>query len=1037
MPDFAAVRRESLVRYLRRHVAGEVRFDDTTRHLYATDASHYQVRPLGVVVPKTPDDLAVTVQIAAELGVPITARGAGTSLSGQSIGPGVVIDCSKYLTRIGPVDVTGRRVRVQPGVVLDQLNREVGRFGLMFGPDVATASRATLGGMIGNNSAGSRSVVYGQTADHVRGLSAVLSDGTTAEFGPLAPTEYERKLELRTREGDAYRAAAQAVHDNAAEIAARFPKIQRKVSGYNLAGLLAGGRGEGIGGSRENGHPGATAQGASRPGLAPVPYPPSPRSLVPLLVGSEGTLAVVAEAELDLLPRPKHRGLLVPQFASLGAALDTLAACLELGPSAVELMDRMLIDLARGQRALKDTMAAVRGRPEALLMVEFSSDDAADVSYRVHELGRRLRGVPGLTAAVPALDPATRDPLWNLRSAALPLLFGMVGDHKPVTFVEDCAVAPARLPEFAARFREILRRHGTDGAFYGHASVGCLHIRPVLNLHDPADVRTMRAIMADVTDLVLAFGGSLSGEHGDGMVRSEWNRKMFGPVVYEAFRRVKRGFDPGNVLNPGKVVDGPAMEENFRVPPGRPLPDVATVFDYSGQGGFFRSVELCNGVGVCRKTQGGAMCPSYRATRDERDTTRARANALRIAASSSVLRPPSFGPGAFPSSRAEGRGTEDEGRHAVIGQRWVAEVMDLCLSCKACKSECPSNVDMAKLKAEFLHAFYAARPRPPGHLLVKNIHRLSPLAADWAGVGNWLARRPWVRRVLESVAGIDRRRTLPDLHRDHFRRWFSRMRNAECGMRNGSGQDGSSIPHSAFRIPHSKVVLLDDCFTTFQEPRIGRAAVGLLARAGYAVELAGICCGRAMISKGFLTDARQLAREGVAKLDRYAAAGVPILGLEPSCILTLADEWPELVPGAAAKRVAAAAEMADGWLARQVRDNGVSLEVPAAAGTALFHGHCHQKALVGVRGSADALKLVSGLDVTVLDAGCCGMAGAFGYEKEHYDVSVAVANLVLVPAIKADPAAVVVATGTSCRHQIRDLTGRPALHPLEVLAGLK
>jgi FAD/FMN-containing dehydrogenase/Fe-S oxidoreductase len=1000
--DFATARRDSLVRYLRRHVRGEVRFDDTSRRLYATDASHYQIQPLGVVLPKTADDLTVTVQIAADLNVPITARGGGTSLSGQSIGPGIVIDCSKYLNAVGEVDVTNRTVRVQPGVVLDHLNRAVAKHGLMFGPDVATASRATLGGMIGNNSAGARSVVYRQTVDHVRALSVVLSDGTRADFAPLSAAEYERKLELRTREGDAYRAADAAVRENAAEIAARTPSIVRKVSGYNLAGLLPPVRGEESGVRRK-------ADGRHSSLLTPHP------SLVPLLVGSEGTLAVIAEAELALVPKPKYRGLLVPQFESLRAALDALQACLELGPSAVELMDRMLIDLARNQRSLKDTMAAVRGRPEALLMVEFSSDDAADVSYRVHELERRLAGVAGLTASVPAIEAGVRDPLWALRSSAVPLLYGMPGDAKPVTFCEDAAVAPERLPEFATRFRDIFRKHGTDGAFYGHASVGCLHIRPVLNIHEEAGLAAMRSIMEDVTDLVLEFNGSLSGEHGDGLVRSEWNKKMFGPVVYEAFRQVKRGFDPGNVLNPGKVVDGPAMEANMRVPPGKmPHTDPPTVLDFSKQGGFFRSIELCNGAGVCRKTQGGAMCPSYRATKDEQDTTRARANALRLAL------------------------TEDapKGKHSPVAQRWIADVMDLCLSCKACKSECPSNVDLAKLKAEFLQAYYTRRARPLGHLLVKYVHRLSPLASRFAGLNNWLARRKWVRGAMEGLFGIDRRRSLPEWHRDHFRRWFLRgMRDEGRGMKERPQQDGSSV-HPSSLIPHpSKVVLLDDCFTTFQEPHIGRAAVAVLERAGYTVELANICCGRAMLSKGFLTDARELARDGIAKLDRYASAGVPILGLEPSCILSLADEWPELVPGPAAKRVAAVAEMADGWLARQVRENGLQLDVPPLAGKALLHPHCHQKALGAAKGTADALKLVRGLDVTVLDAGCCGMAGAFGYEKSHYDVSVKIANLELVPAVTANPAATVVATGTSCRHQIRDLTGRPALHPLELLAG--
>lgn len=1001
MQDFAAQRRDSLVRHLRKHTTAEVRFDDTSRRLYATDASHYQILPLGVAIPRSSDDLTAVVQIAADLGVPITARGAGTSLTGQSIGPGLVIDCSKYLHSIGEVDVSSRRVCVQPGVVLDQLNREVARYGLIFGPDVATANRATLGGMLGNNSAGARSIVYGQTVDHVRSLTAILSDGSRVRFGPLSATEYERKLELRTREGDAYRAVDAVLSNHATEIDRRFPKIMRKVSGYNLAGLLASG-------GRQPAEVAPKTQGTDAPRW--------PGSLVPLLVGSEGTLAVVAEAELALAPRPTHRGLLVPQFDSLAAALDALAVCLELGPSAVELMDQMLIDLARQQRSLKDTMTAVHGRPAALLMVEFSSDNAADVSYRVHELQRRLGSAVGLVAAVPALEPSTRDPLWALRGAAVPLLFGMPGDRKPVTFCEDCAVAPDRLPEFAARFRDIFHRHGTDGTFYGHASVGCLHIRPVLNLHDPHDVVTMRRIMEDVTDLVLSFNGSLSGEHGDGLTRSEWNRKMFGPVVYEAFRQVKRGFDPENLLNPGKIVDGPAMEQNLRVPPGPLPPDPPTVLDYSRQGGFFRSIELCNGAGVCRKTQGGAMCPSYRATRDERDTTRARANALRITLASSG--------GPIPELATTRR---TDITCASIGQRWVHDVMDLCLSCKACKAECPSNVDLAKLKAEFLQAYYEHRPRPVADLLLRRIHHLSPLAARFAGLNNWLARRPFVRRAMESLAGIDRRRSLPELHRDHFRRWFARR--AVSVSPASRGNHGGRTP------PARRVVLLDDCFTTFQEPQIGRAAVTLLERAGFTVELAGICCGRAMISKGFLTDARRLAREGIAKLERYAAAGIPVLGLEPSCILTLADEWPELVPGRAAKEVAAAVELADAWLARQMSDGGVSLELPRGSGKALLHPHCHQRALVGVAGSVQALRLLPGLNVTVLDAGCCGMAGAFGYEKAHYDLSVRIANLALVPALNADPTAVVVATGTSCRHQIRDLTGRTALHPLEVLAG--
>ncbi len=476
-----------------------------------------------------------------------------------------------------------------------------------------------------------------------------------------------------------------------------------------------------------------------------------PVGLHQLLVGSEGTLALTTEAEVGLLPRPKTRGLLVPQFSSLAASMDAVAACLEMKPSAVELMDHYLLELTAGNLALRETMKAIVGRPQAVLMVEFSGDDPNEVADRVERLHKRLQGVAGLTAAVPALDPAERDPLWDLRKAGMPLLYGMRGDRKPVTFVEDCAVSPERMPEFIHRFRETLRRHGTDGAFYGHASVGCLHIRPLLNLKDPNDVDRMRRISADVTDLVLEYGGSLSGEHGDGLARSEWNAKMFGPVVYQAFREVKAAFDPEGLLNPGKIVDAPRMTDNLRYGPGyRPI-ELPTVFDYDKQEGFVRSVEMCNGNGACRKTQGGTMCPSFRATLDERDSTRGRANALRLAMS-----------GERPLHE--------------LKSKWVQEVFDLCLMCKACKAECPSNVDVAKLKAEWLELLYQDRPRPLGHRLAAHLPAVNRLGAPFAPLVNWLQGRRVVRWLLEKTAGIDRRRSLPPLHGNHFRRWFARHR---------------------------------------------------------------------------------------------------------------------------------------------------------------------------------------------------------------------------------------------------------------------
>jgi Fe-S oxidoreductase len=512
-----------------------------------------------------------------------------------------------------------------------------------------------------------------------------------------------------------------------------------------------------------------------------------------------------------------------------------------------------------------------------------------------------------------------------------------------------------------------------------------------LNLKDKSDLARMRRIMEEVSDLVLEFGGSLSGEHGDGLARSEWNRKMFGPVLYDVFRQIKRAFDPDNVLNPGKVVDAPSMTENLRYHPGYAPADPLTVFDYSRQEGFVRSIELCNGSGVCRKLRGGAMCPSFRATLDEKDSTRARANALRLALADRT---------SFHGKRA----------------RWVREVLDLCLMCKACKSECPSNVDMAKLKAEFLQSYYDGRPRPLGHRLMAQVHRFNRWGAMAAPVVNWLQTPRVMRWLLEKLAGIDRRRSLPSLHRYHFRRWFARH---------------TPLPSAGH---YGRVLLLDDCFNTFSEPEIGQAAVRVLEGAGYTVELAGItCCCRPLISKGFVRESQKLVRSQLPRLASRLGEGVPLLGLEPSCALTLADEWPELVPGADSQAVAASVELSEVWLARQAAANRSLLMLKPRSQSCLLHGHCHQKALRGVQGTVEAMRLVPDLDLKVLDAGCCGMAGSFGFEREHYDVSVTIAKLALLPAIEAEPEALIIAPGTSCRHQIRDLAGRQAVHPMQVL----
>ncbi len=966
MTRFNEMQRNALAGHLRRHLQGEVRFDLASRKLYSTDASIYMVEPLGVVMPRTADDLATTVQIAAEMEVPITARGGGTSLSGQSIGPGIIIDCSKYLNKVLDINREARTARIQPGVVLDQLNRAVGEHDLLFGPEVSTSSRANIGGMMGNNSAGSRSIVYGKTIDHILRLQVILADGSRADMGPVTRDEWDRRGQGKSLEATVYRQVAGIVQANRDEIRRRFPRILRRVSGYNLDVLS-----QGLGGNGE----------IDRPGLV---------GMHQMIIGSEGTLALIAEAEVNLLPKPKVRGLLLPQFSSLAAAMDAVEACLELGPSAVELMDQYLLEMTAGSVLHRETLKHIPSRPKALFMVEFSSDDPREVADKVDRLQRRLNGVNGVIGLTPALDPAIRDPLWNLRKAAMPLLYSMPGDRKPVTFIEDCAVSPQRLPEFVGRFREILQKYGTDGAFYGHASVGCLHIRPLMNLKDTAEVVRMRQITEEVTDLLLEYGGSLSGEHGDGYARSEWNQKMFGPVVYNAFCQVKQAFDPRGLLNPGRVVNAPPMTENLRYPPGYAPRELPTIFDYSKQEGFVRSIEMCNGNGACRKQQGGTMCPSFRATLDEKDSTRGRANALRLALSG-------------------------EQPLRDIRSPWVHEVFDLCLMCKACKTECPSGVDLAKLKAEFLNLYYTNHPRPLGHLLVAHLPTFNRWAAPLAPLVNLVQSRGLVRWGLEKVAGIDRRRSLPPLYARHFRWWFRRHRpDPKAGQR-------------------GRVILLDDCFTTYNEPAIGRAAVQVLERAGYRVELANICCGRTLLSKGFLGQTRNLVQAQVATLARRSAGGIPILGLEPSCILTLSDEWTELLPGEETRKVAEVSQLAESWLAREIQAGRCDLPLSPREGKCVIHGHCHQKALVGTGGTAAALKLVPGLQVQALDTGCCGMAGSFGYEHEHFDLSARIAGLSLLPALEKAPEATVVAPGTSCRHQIKDLAHRRALHPLEVL----
>jgi FAD/FMN-containing dehydrogenase/Fe-S oxidoreductase len=987
MSDLQELRRKTLERLLRQQIAGEVRFDAHSRTLYSTDASIYQIEPIGVVIPRTMADVEATVQTAMDWEVPILPRGGGTSLSGQSIGPAIVIDFSKYLHEIIEIDVGHCRARVQPGVVLDQLNAALAPHGLQFGPDVATSSRANLGGMIGNNSAGARSIVYGKTVDHVVELSVLLSNGRPARFGPLSLDEWQAMRNAAGLEGTIYRTVDQVVNDCQAEIERRFPKILRRVSGYNLDEFLAcAGR---AGAADRRTHAGMRTIPVSQ--LSRNGSRTQPLNLAKLIVGSEGTLAVVTEALLNLVPLPKHRGLVMVHYDRLESALESLEDILPGGPSAVEIIDRMMLDLAASNLEAARQLAPVRGQPDALLLVEFSSDDAAEVAERAGELESRLARRRDVGPRVPGLDAESRDGLWRVRNAGMGLLYGIPGQRKPVSFVEDAAVSPEKLPEFARRFKAILAAHGTIGSFYGHASVGCLHVRPLLNLKDPAEVAAMRAIAEEVADLVLEFGGAMSGEHGDGLARSMWNEKLFGPVVYQAFRQVKAAFDPKGLLNPGKIVDAPDMREQLRAADSLAAQAPETILDFSRQGGLIPAIELCNGAGACRKMRPGTMCPSYMVTREEEHSTRGRANALRAALD-----------GRLPGG---------------LSDRRLYEVLDLCLMCKGCKAECPSNVDLAALKAEFLHQYYQRHTRPLGNFFLGHIrtwNRLGAIAPRWT---NSLLASPAFRWLLERVAGIDHRRRLPLLAPETLEGWWRRH---------------SPHPRAGQR---GRVVLLDDCFTAFHEPRVAIAAIELLERSGYAVELAGIgCCGRTLLSKGYLREAQQLARRNLAQLAPRVGPDVPLLGCEPSCLLTFADEYRMLRLGPAAERVATAAQLVDVWFADVAARREPALRWRRRGETVLLHTHCHQKALVGTQGTLRALKLIPELNVRPLDAGCCGMAGSFGYEREHYDLSVAIAERGVLAACRERPNVPVLATGFSCRCQLDDLDCRRAAHPIEWLA---
>ncbi|MCX2734255.1 FAD-binding protein [Saccharopolyspora sp. NFXS83] len=952
-----------LERRLKADVAGEVEFDDYTRHLFSRDASMYAITPLGVVFPRDADDVAAAVAAAAEHGVPVVPRGAGTSLAGQTVGPGIVLDMSRHLHRIVELDPEARTARVQPGVVQDQLNRAAAAHGLMFGPDTSTSNRATLGGMIGNNSAGSGSVRHGMTIDHVRELDVVLSDASTARFGPVDDDERQRRAAGSTLEARLYRELPRIVTEDRDAISRGFPEFWRRAGGYRLDRLAE----------------------------------PTPFDLAEFVVGSEGTLVVATGALVDLVPKPRTTVIAVGHFTSTQAAIAATDDALSCDPSGVELMDRTILDLSRQRLEYASLGTILEGDPDALLFVSFTGDDEDELVARLRRLTALWRKHGHGYHALEAVTPQQQSALLKVRKSSLGLLMAAgEGTRRPLAFVEDTAVDPKHLPEYTAKFAKILDRHDMKAGFYGHCSVGCLHIRPFVDLARPGEVEKMRAVAEEVKSLVTEYGGVNSSEHGDGLARSEFNRELFGAELYAAMCRVKRLFDPAGTLNPGKIVEAPPMTEHLR-DAEHPVPGpFRTRLSFDVVGGMRGAADRCMNIGLCRKSQSGVMCPSYMATNKEQDATRGRANALVKALS------------------------EPDPKRA-LGDERLHEVLDLCLMCKACKSECPLGVDMAKLKSETLSHHHDEHGVPLRSRVFGSIRSLNRLGAATAPLSNLPGRIPLLRKLMRRALGITEHRPLPRFERRHLGSWFRGR-------------------HLRQRAPRGPILFLADSFTTYTEPAIGRAAVELLERAGYEVRLVDEgCCGRSSLSKGLVDDAKAKARDLVSRL---AGSDAPIVGCEPSCVLTLRDETLSLLPDdPAARDVAGRVRQIEEVLSEAIDagDLELSEDTWPARRRVLFHGHCHQKAEVGTAATVGLLRRIPEAAVEEVDAGCCGMAGSFGFEAEHYEMSMTVGSDRLFPAVRAEPATTIIAaTGVSCRQQIAHGTPRAAHHPLELVrASLK
>lgn len=965
-------------RALRDRISGEVSFDDVTRGVYATDASIYQITPVAVVWPRDEGDVRAAVKTAANYNVNILPRGAGTSLGGQAVGPSMVVDFSKYMNKILELNLENRWVRVQPGIVLDVLNAELAPHGLFFAPDPATSSQATIGGMMGNNSSGTKSIVYGRTCDHVLATKVLLSDGTTLELEELSLSEYDRRAKSggpNAREAEILRGFKNIIEANSSEIKKRFPKVMRRVNGYNLDAFINTDR----------------------------------WNLTNLLVGSEGTLGIILEAKLNLEPLPKCKALCTVHFTELLEAIRTVAVILKHKPSAVEILDADVVVRARKNLSVAPLCGFIQGDPKAILVVEFFGETSEEAEEKSRALAADLQEQK-LGYAWPVItEPTEQAKVWGVRKNGLGLILGMKGERKPLPFIEDACVPIEVLPEYIDRILTFCKGRGIRVAMYAHASVGTIHIRPILNLKDQEDIDNMKAIAEFAFGLIKSYGGAWSGEHGDGRVRSPFLERFFGTQIYEAFREVKALFDPAGLMNPGLIIEPNAMDEDLRYGTMYKTPTGPTEYHYREDGSFAAAVEMCTGVGACRQKLDGTMCPSYRATLDEEHSARGRANALRLAMTGQL------------------------GPDGMTGRR-IFEVMDLCLSCKSCKSECPSNVDVARLKSEFLQKHHDAHgPGLRERIVAGSTAMAGMLAGRKAPIINFVQNTWLFRKVLEFIAGFDSRRKLPEYATVPFPKWFAKRPTFVPRVPlpvNRATSDERRVT--------KRVVLFDDTYMNYHQTNVGISAVELLESCGYEVILANAgCCQRPKISHGFLRDARIKGEKTLLNLDEYIQQGLKIVVCEPACCSALTDDLPDLIDDEQlGLRIKENVIMIDEFLAREVRQGDLNCEFRSPFSRILIHGHCHQKSLYGTNAMKQLLDRVPGICVTEIDSGCCGMAGSFGHEKEHYELSMQIGQDRLFPAVRNRQAGTaVVACGFSCRHQLADGVNVKAIHWVESIRG--